>query len=125
MRRGFTAIELLITLFVAAMALASGYQLYAAIMKEDGNTRMESTIAKLAQENVRRYSSSVTAPCTASTPLNNSSVTVPDITNVRVTVKIDCPNPQLPNISRVTATVTYSTPQKTLTHAAYATPGGP
>ncbi len=124
MSRGFTSIELLVTLFVAAMALASGYQLYAAIIKEDSNTRTESTIGITAHEYVTQYSASATSPCAPATLLNNQSITVSGVKNVRVTVAIDCPNTSLANLNRVSATLTYDTPQKTLTHGVYVTPGG-
>ena len=73
---GFTAVELLITLFVAAAFLVSGYQLYALIIKDGGQTRSDARASNVAYDYMRRYSLSATSPCTTITPVNNSSITI-------------------------------------------------
>ncbi len=88
---GFTAIELLITLLIAAAFLVTGYQLYAVIIKDGGNTRAQARASNVAYDYLRRYSSTITSPCTASTPLNNAPISVSDISSVQVTVSLTCP----------------------------------
>lgn len=124
MRSGFTAIELLVTLFIAAMALTTGYQLYAAIAREDSNTRMDAAAGAVAYENVKRHGVSATAPCTPLRPVDNQSITIESISNAQLTVVIDCPNSAVPNLSRVTATITFGDKQRTVTHGSYVNPGG-
>lgn len=123
MKKGFTAIELLVTLFIAAMALATGYQLYAAIIKESSETRTEVAVGNVAYESIKRYRVNATAPCTSSIPANNVSRTIEGVGNVRLTVVIQCANTNLPNLSSVTASITYGSPEKTITHGSYITPG--
>ncbi|UTX51516.1 prepilin-type N-terminal cleavage/methylation domain-containing protein [Candidatus Saccharibacteria bacterium TM7i] len=122
---GFTAIELLITLFIAAMALATGYQLYIAIITESGNTRMEAEVGSMAYSRVRSYTTSAVAPCTPATLFYQPSINLGNgIGDGMITVTRDCPNMSLPNLNRITASIRYGSPQKTVTHATYVSPEG-
>jgi prepilin-type N-terminal cleavage/methylation domain-containing protein len=100
---GFTVVELLITLFVASAFLVAGFQLYNAIIKDGGNTRSESRVSNTAYDYLRRYSTNATTPCTASTPLSASPVTITGVAGAAVTI-------------------TYNNPQQTVKYATYVKP---
>lgn len=121
---GFTAIELLITLFVAAGFLIAGYQLFNVIIKDGGQARAESRAGNIAYDYIRRYSSYATDPCVAQAPLNNSSVTIDGLSNVKITVTITCPEYSTTNISKIEVTVTYNTPQQTVQYGTLITGSG-
>jgi len=87
----FTAVELLITLFIAAAFLMSGYQLYNLIIKDGGETRMQARASNVAYDYLQRYKSNVTNPCTVQTPLTDSPITVDNLTDVTVSIAITCP----------------------------------
>ena len=117
---GFTAIELLITLFIAAAFLVSGYQLYNLIIKDGGQTRAEARASNIAYDYMRRYSPSATSPCVAATPLSNSAITnVTGLSAVTVTVEFSCPYAATTSISRIQVTVRYNNPQQTVVYATY------
>lgn len=116
---GFTAVELLITLFVAAAFLVTGYQLYTVIIKDSGNTRAQARAANVAYDYIRRYSPSASNPCAASTPVNNASITVGGLQNVTVSVTFSCPYPSTPTITAVDAVVSYNTPQQSVEYKTY------
>jgi Tfp pilus assembly protein PilE len=116
---GFTAVELLITLFVAVAFLVSGYQLYNAIIKDGGKTRGEARASNVAYDYMRRYATTTTSPCSTSNPLNNSSISVSGISAAQVTVNISCPYAAVTNISKVEVSVTYNNPQQTVKYATY------
>lgn len=88
---GFSAVELLITLFIAAAFLISGYQLYAVVIKDGGEARMQSSASNVATDYLQRYKSSATNPCTVQAPLSDSPITVSGLSNVTATVAISCP----------------------------------
>ncbi len=124
-QEGFSAVELLITLFVAAAFLVAGYQLYFVVIKDNGQTRAQSRAANVAYNYLRQYSPTVTAPCSPATPLNNSTVNVSGLANVTVSVIITCPysastgtNSAI-NISRVEADVSYGNPAQTLKYSTF------
>jgi len=116
---GFTAVELLITLFVAAAFLVSGYQLYNLIIRDGGQARADARASNVAYDYLRRYSASVTAPCTSSSPLNNAPVSIAGLSNVTVSVDISCPYAATTSISKVDVTVNYNSPQQTMKYATY------
>lgn len=121
-KSGFTIAELLISLFIAAGFLTAGYQLYTVVIKDGGAARAEARANNVAYEYMRRYASTVTTPCVASTPLNNSAITVTSLTAVTVTVAITCPYAATTSVSEITVTVFYDTPQQKVVYATYARP---
>lgn len=116
---GFTAVELLITLFVAAAFLVTGYQLYTIIIKDSGNTRAQARAANVAYDYIRRYSPSASNPCSASTPVNNAPITVGGLQNVTVLVTFTCLYPSTPTITDVDVVVKYNTPQQSVEYETY------
>lgn len=118
---GFTAVELLITLFVAAAFLTAGYQLFSLIIQDGGDTRAESTVSNEAYNYLRQYSNSATNPCAVSTPLSNSPVTITGVSDSRVTVNVSCPQSSTLSLNKVEVVITYETGSgpKTVKHATY------
>ena len=119
---GFSAIELLITLFIAAAFLISGYQLYALVMKDSGDVRFQAKASNVATDYLQSYKSSpsIQKPCATSstTPLANSN-TIPGLSNVTVTVTVSCPYSNTTSVSKLSVTVQYSTPQQSITSSTY------
>jgi len=116
---GFTAVELLITLFVAAAFLVSGYQLYNLIIKDGGQARAQARASNVAYDYMRRYSSSATNPCLISTPVDNVGITVTGLSAVTITVAVTCPYTATTSLSRVDVTVLYNNPQQTVEYTTY------
>ena len=106
--KGFTAVELLITLFVAAAFLIAGYQLFNVVIKDGSEARTQAVAANTAYDYMRRYATSAQNPCSASIPMNSSPVTVPGLVDAIVTVSITCPQASTPTISKIEATVEYA-----------------
>jgi len=124
LQSGFTAVELLITLFVAAAFLIAAYQLFNVVIKDGGNARAQSRAANVAYDYMRRYTTSATIPCSAQTPLTNSSVTVDGLTNAMITVALSCPTFSTNDISKVDVTVTYNTPTQTVKYSTFVNGSG-
>jgi Tfp pilus assembly protein PilE len=121
---GFTAVELLITLFVAAAFLIAGYQLFNVVIKDGGQARAESTAGNIAYDHLRRYAPQATNPCTAAKVLDNATISVSGLSNVRVTVTISCPPEYTATgLSKVDVIITYNTPQQTARYSTF-TNGG-
>ena len=120
---GFTAVELLVTLFVAAAFLIAGYQLFSLVIRDGGQTRSESRAGNVAYDHLRRYTSSAANPCTAQTPLTNSPVSISGLMNSSVSVVITCPIAATVSLSKITATVSYNNPVQTVTYSTYVNGG--
>ncbi len=106
---GFTAVELLVTLFVAAAFLVSGYQLFNVVIQSGGQTRSSSKADNTAYSYLRKYSDSAINPCTPSTPLATTPVTISGLANPTIGVVITCPVATATSLSKVEATLTYGT----------------
>lgn len=117
--QGFTAVELLVTLFVAAAFLIAGYQLFSVVLRDGGQTRAESKAANVAYDYLRRYTPTVTNPCGSTTPLSNSPITVEGLVNARVTVQISCASTNSASLSKVEATVFFNSPEQVVRYATY------
>jgi prepilin-type N-terminal cleavage/methylation domain-containing protein len=118
-QQGFTAVELLITLFVAAAFLVAGYQLFNIVIKDGGDTRAESRASNVAYDYLRRYTNVATNPCSASSPLVNQNIDVTDLVGVTVTISITCPQPDATSLSKVESIITYGNPANTVRYATY------
>lgn len=118
-QKGFTAVELLITLFVASFFLIAGYQLFGVIINDSGDARAKAKASNVAYDYLRRYANSATSPCVAATPLSNSSITVESLQNVTVTVTITCPQVDAPSLSKVTTSLTYGSPAQTIIYSTF------
>jgi Tfp pilus assembly protein PilE len=107
---GFSAVELLATIFIAVVFLSAGYSLYGAIVSRSAVTRHRAQADNIAYDYIRRYESTVPTACVTTTPLNN--VVVPssvagDLGKPTVTVSITCPNNSITLLSKVKVVVNY------------------
>lgn len=116
---GFTAVELLVTLFVAAAFLIAGYQLFTVVIRDGGETRAESLASNVAYDYLRQYAGNVTTPCSVQAPLVNEPITIDTLVNVTATVEISCPNPAAPGVSKITVFINYNNPPETVEYATY------
>jgi len=116
---GFSAVELLITLFVAVAFLVAGYSLYNVVIKDGGETRAQSRASNVAYDYMRRYSATAAFPCAPLTPLNAAPINISGLSAVLVTVVITCPYPSLTSLSEVTVTVAYNNPVQTMVYSTY------
>lgn len=117
--QGFTAVELLITLFVAAAFLIAGYQLFDVIIKDGADTRAESEASNIAYDYLRRYSDQATNPCVATTPVTNQAVDGQGLVDATISIAITCPQDDAPSLSKVEAVLVYNKPAQTVRYATY------
>lgn len=120
-QNGFTAVELLVTLFVAAAFLASGYQLFILATRDGGETRARSIANNTAYDYLQQYKAKATAVCSTTPSLASTPISVTGLTNVTVAVDISCPYSETPSVSKISVTIKYNTPQKTVVNATYVT----
>lgn len=126
---GFSAVELLITLFIAAAFMISGFQLYAVVIKDGGEARMKANASNIAADYLQKYKSNtnVKNPCVANTntlPTTTLSESeAPGLSNVTVSVATEC-LVAISSMSKIIVTLKYGTPQQTITNSTYVTSDG-
>ena len=134
---GLSAVELLITLFIAAMFLMAGYLLWGFTVQGSAEASQSSIASNIAYDYAKQYR--VTTGCknattTPSAPAVTTPVVTPAlVTNVTPTNSAGIPNPKVTvtatctqalydlKMVLITSTVTYgNNPVKTVSHAVYA-----
>ena len=102
-QQGFTAVELLITIFIAAIFLFSGYQLYTQVNRDGTNASRMAFLSSKAYEKVKAAAATVSANypggCISTSeslpsppnPPDTESETIAGIGTVTFTTKISCP----------------------------------
>lgn len=109
-QKGFTAVELLVTIFVAALFLAAGYQLYNVTLKSSAEGRDQADASLVASNYLNAHRNAVTNPCTTSTPLSNTPISAANLARPTVTVIISCPIASAGSVSKIETTVSYGRP---------------
>jgi Tfp pilus assembly protein PilE len=121
---GFSAVELLITLFVAAAFIATGYQLYSIIVKNGSEVRLRSVASNIAYDNLRRYASSLNTTTCIADSAPTPTPTIPagsGLPSASITVTLSCPYGPTLALTKVLVSVKYGTPQQEVVHALYQT----
>lgn len=121
---GFSAVELLITLFIATIFVLAGYQLYSYVLFGGTQASQQAIASNVGYKYMRKTADSLTSStCAPSTPVNNVALTEPGINNATVTVTVSCPYTitALQGVYLVKSTVQYKTATSTesVSHAIY------
>jgi len=126
---GFSAVELLITLFIAGLFIIAGNQLYVFVISSGEEANKRTKASNVGYEYLRSKGQTVSKPCTLPAPATTVyPVTVEGLTQVTVTVTFTCPytstatdQAPLRNITKITSTTKYGSPQNEVIHAIYKT----
>lgn len=118
---GFSAVELLISLFIAVAFIAAGYQLYAVVIKDGADARYRAEASNIAYAKLRLYAAQATNPCTEVTPSPTPELPADTLPNGDITADITCPYGIGNPTSKVVVAVQYGSPQHKVVHALYVT----
>lgn len=120
---GFTAVEVLIAMFIGSLLLMGGYQAYTLVIDNTRESRERALISSFAYDAMRRYEVSRTAAPCAPQSGTITDDTVPVSPKVQIHSKqyiISCPYGSTnTDISKVTVRIVYGSPQKEVIHAIY------
>lgn len=128
-QQGFSAVELLITLFIAAIFVISGYQLYTIAFKNSTEANQQAQAANLGYEYLRKNTTGSDTTCSAAaeaditpqSPPAPAAFSYPGLSQPKIYKKVDCPFGTTLNIAKITIRVTYATGSgtKEVSHATY------
>lgn len=128
---GFSAVELMISLFIAVAFIASGYQLYSVIIKDGASARHRTQASNIAYTYLRKYANQPSGNCSTSYLMLPKPVLSADEVKLlpqlagpppkaaEVSVLTSCPYGTSSTIWRITVTVKYGSPQKEVSHAIF------
>ena len=123
LQAGFSAVELLISLFIAVAFIGAGYQLYGVIVKDGSEARNQAKASALAYENLRAYSPQATTPCSVITP---TAPLIPatgptGLQSATMYINLTCPYGTSDPTTKVSVRVVYGSPAQEVTHAVFVT----
>lgn len=125
---GFTVVELLVTVLVAAMFAVMFYATYITIIRVNTDTRRSAQASDLAYANLRRYptiASTNTGCSSSSTTIRSitdtASTDYPQLGKVTELVTVDFPYgcSDGGGLAKITSTVKYKNNTIIMSHAAY------
>ena len=123
-QEGLTTAELVVTLFVAALFILSGYQFYNAVSLHAANAREMAEASNIAYKILRsdgsQHMPSVTAVCTSSPHITNVTLEANTLPSPTARILRCRPNAGS-TLLRVTVEVEYgsNTPKRKVVHATY------
>lgn len=130
LQKGFTAAELLVTLFIGSVFLFAGSQLYIQVTRDGDEVDTLMAISNIAYKKAQEAGVSVSkafpAGCVAASESSPAAVSqnVPDIGNVSFQTTVRCP--MQPSVQanlfhvKVTATYKLNSRERVVQHAVYA-----
>lgn len=124
-QQGFSAVELLITLFIGATFLMAGYLLWGQVLRNGNESARLAAASDVAYLYLRKYANVTPPPCNYTTPVTlegPTTVSNPVLTGTTtVTVTRSCPDTTRTGITLITSTVNYQfdNTNKDVSHAMY------
>lgn len=121
-QKGFTAVEVLVTLFIATTLLLGGYQAYTAVVGSASEGRQQGIASNIAYENLRRESGAIGANCSNQSAVDLSSRIPGDVSlsePYSMSKRVSCPFGTSSPISKIQITLTYGPDNQKVSHAIY------
>lgn len=119
---GFSTVELIVTLFVAAAFILSGYQLHALILRESGDSRNRAIASNATYNYLMEYKKdSNYIKNTCEPKYGYSTPTINNLTVNKLKISVTCPNDkndQTKKVSRLEVILEYNT-NKQVSQAIY------
>lgn len=106
-QQGFSTVELLISLFIAAAFIATGFQLFFVVIEDGNETRLRSRAGNVAYETLRRYSASAPIPCSTAPGTQTLSIPTSELPAAEGEVTYSCPYGAGARTTRVNVSIEY------------------
>ena len=108
--KGFSTVELLISLFVAAAFIGTAFQLFSVVMKDGNETRLRGKAGSIASTTLQQRASSVNSPCSPTPATANISIPTSDLPQASAQVTYSCPYGNSSKTTRISVVVSYGSP---------------
>ena len=116
-QQGFSTVELLISLFIAAAFIATGFQLFSIVTKDSNEARLRSVAASVVSQTIQERMNTVAKPC-GPTPASSTGNAIPTSKLPQATfdVTYSCPYGTSSATTRINVVVKYGSdsPQKSV-----------
>lgn len=107
LQQGFSTVELLISLFIAAAFIATGFQLFFVVINDGNETRLRSRAGNIAYEKLRQYDATAPVPCSTSHGTQTLDIPAADLPAASGQVTFTCPYGINAKTTRVNVSIEY------------------
>ena len=129
LQHAFSAVELLITLFIASLFLIAGNQLYVYVLANGEEANHRARASNIGYQYLQTKAPTPTNPCSPSSPPAYTNVPVEGLTNVSITITATCPytsttgdRAPLRQLTKMTSMTKYGSDAKEVVHAILVSP---
>ena len=112
--QGFSTIELILSLFIAAAFIGTGFQLFSVVMKDSDEARLRATAGALVNTTLQEKMNSTNSPCSPVPTTINFSIATAQLPQAAGVVTYTCPYGTSSKTTRISVVITYSLPQETV-----------
>lgn len=107
-QQGFSAVELLITLFIGAFFLFAGYTIWSQVTVQGVESSKMAAASNIAYSNLRKHINTSYPACNYTTPVQvaTEAVSTPTVSGT-ATITRSCPDTSRTNTTLITSKVTY------------------
>lgn len=108
---GFTIVEMMTTVVVAALMIGIFYQLFLSIIQSGATARRDAAASTLGASLIKQYQTTAStgggATCVANTTVFQDTGNATDVGDYRRTVSATCPYTSIPEITKITVVIEY------------------
>ena len=106
-QQGFSTVELLISLFIAAAFLVAGFQLFSVATKNSNEARLRAKAGSIASETIQARMYAANTPCSPTPAAATIAIPSSDLPQASAAVTYSCPYGNTSGTTRVSVVVTY------------------
>lgn len=112
--QGFSTVELLISLFIAAAFIGTGFQLFSVVTKDSNKARLRASAASIANVTIQENMHNAGSPC--SPPPGSTTIDIPtaELPQATATITYNCPYGDSSKTTRINVAIKYGSPQETV-----------
>lgn len=109
---GFSTVELLIALFVAAAFIATSFQLFSIVMNDGNDARLRAQASSIASNIIQSRIDTTNSPCSPTPATATVSIPSSDLPQASASVTYRCPYGNSSKTTRIRVVVSYGSPTK-------------
>lgn len=110
--QGFSTVELLIALFVAAAFITTGFQLFSIVMNDSNTARLRAVAGAVVNTALEERLNNTNSPCSPTPTGSSTAVSSSQLPQATLAVSYSCPYGDSSRTTRIRAVVTYGSPAK-------------
>lgn len=108
--QGFSTVELLISLFIAAAFIGTAFQLYSVVMKDGSETRLRAKAGSIINSTLQERTNGVNSPCSPTPATATIPIPTAELPQGSAEVTYTCPYGASSKTTRITVVVSYGSP---------------